>query len=182
MNTLSEERIPPYMMVWHPEIGEFGAFVPTRGIARLVAGKYTAGMGYLLEPATLGSTPFERAFFASVNTAWQNLSDDRQREEYPTPDHLRKRALIKCGFHRTSEIVFDTDKDARRAAATAKLDDEYCVVVVSGNVMRKYVAESMKVRTKQDRERFKLMADAVLQLLAATLGTTKKELEREGQK
>lgn len=174
------DEIPPLMFVWTPDAGPLGAMVPYRGHARRIAAHYEPGMGYLLHPAPLGSTPFERGFFAAVNEAWKNLPENKH-EEYPTSEHLRKRALIKCGFYNLAEQVFDTEKDAQRAAAIAKGDDEYCVVVASGTCVRKYTAQSMKIRTTDDRKKFKEMANAVLDLLSATIGVRRSELEREGK-
>ncbi|MBS0369030.1 MAG: hypothetical protein JSS57_07515 [Proteobacteria bacterium] len=178
---MSEERIPAYMMVWRPDIGEFGAFVPVRGVARVVASKYEAGLGYLLEPAVLGSTPFERMFWAVLQNGWSQLRES-EHATYPTSEHFRKRALIKAGFYRMSEAVFDTPADAARAGAIAQMDDEYSVVLVKGEVMRRFTAMSMKVRNKKDRDNFRTMADAVLALLADKIGVTVDDLIKSSQK
>lgn len=177
---MSDDRIPPYMFVWRRDVGEHGAMVPVRGIARVVASKYQDGMGYLLEPASLGSTPAEKAFYAEVNNAWKQLPESMQAD-YPSANHLRKRALIKCGFFDVVETVCDTEDDAKRAAALVR-GDEFAVVVVNGTVVRKYTPMSMKVRTKKDREQFRIMADAVLGLLADTLGVKRRELQDSTRK
>ncbi len=43
------------------------------------------------------STAAHAAYFASVGEAWKNLPEADQ-DRYPTPDHLRKWALVATGW------------------------------------------------------------------------------------
>lgn len=122
-------------------------------------------------------------YMASVVQAWRNLPE-KMASEYPTPDHLRKRALIKTGYYHLDSKVFDTPADANRAASFIKPMDPFAVVVVRDCVVNHYRAKSQKYLRAggMDKKEFQESKDAVLALLATFIGTTKTALEKEGKK
>ena len=120
------------------------------------------------------SGPSHRAYFASVREAWKNLPGDLA-ERYPTPEHLRKRALIKAGYYDCAQIVFPTAKAAQDAAAFMQPMDEYAVIVVKDCVVTRYTAKSQSYRAMGKKE-FQESREKVLALLADMLGTTPQDL------
>lgn len=124
-----------------------------------------------------------KRYMASITEAWNNLPEEMSKE-YPTPDHLRKRALIKCGFYHENIITFDSMRDAARHAAYVKPMDPFAVVVVKETVVRHYRAKSQKYLRSggMDKEEFNASSEAVLALLAPYIGITKSELKNEGAK
>ena len=159
-----------------------GALIPEPRFARWCDDQFGEGEVVQLDRHEDRSTNSHNHYFAALKTCWENLPDIEVQERFPTVEAMRKWALIKAGFYRMSEAVFDTPADAARAGAIAQMDDEYSVVLVKGEVMRRFTAMSMKVRNKKDRDNFRTMADAVLALLADKIGVTVDDLIKSSQK
>ena len=115
-------------------------------------------------------------YMVMVEETWLNLPDSR-RLQFPTPEHLRKWALVQCGFCSQSHTVFSTKQDALTAAAMIRKTDKFAVLTVHDNVVTKYEAESQSYKS-MDRKRFQASKDKVLELLADMIHITPKQLER----
>jgi hypothetical protein len=126
------------------------------------------------------SAATHRHFFACLSEGWKNLSDDLAAR-FPTPESLRHWCLIKSGYADENSIVFDTAKDAKTVAAFIGRMDEYAVVMVSGNVVRRYTAQSQSVRA-MDKKTFQESKQAVLELVASMIGVTAAALASEVKK
>jgi hypothetical protein len=169
------DKIQPIMCVWNAEAG---ALKPTPAFARVAQRQFEDGHGYLLEVREERSTASHRHFHASINEAWKNLPESKI-EEYPSPNHLRKRALIKLGYCDEMTAVLETAQDAERMAFFVKRFDEYAVILVKGNVLKRFTAKSTSARA-MDRETFQKMKTEVLDLISSLIGVTRAELETQG--
>lgn len=115
-----------------------------------------------------------RHFFASIADAHGNLPDERH-DEYPTPEHLRKKALIWKGYRFTRDYVCDTAADARRMAAFVRPMDEYAVIIAKDCVVRVHTAMSQSVKAmgaKEFQQSKQAVLDFVDDLLQVERGST----------
>jgi hypothetical protein len=107
-------------------------------------------------------------YFASVKNAWDNLPD-AMLDEYPTQEHLRKKALIACGYADHRDHVCATKQEARKLRAFIKPLDEYAVIEVREAVVRVWTAKSQSVKAMGAKE-FQESKQKVLDWLDALLG------------
>ena len=118
-----------------------------------------------------------RHFFAVVNEAHGNLPDDRL-EQYPTPEHLRKKALIWKGYRDERTLVATSAAEAQRIAAFVKPSDDYAVVVVKDAVVRIWTAKSQSTKAmgaKQFQDSKQDVLDFIDDLLGVEPGTTARD-------
>ena len=88
----------------------------TSYIAKKAAEQFKPGEKIIFEQVFERSPESHRHYFASVHEAWLNLPE-KYRLEYPTSEHLRKRALIFSGFHTRQDFRARTARKRRCAAA-----------------------------------------------------------------
>lgn len=118
--------------------------------------------------------------FAWLTEAWQNLPEDIA-PQYPTAEHLRKRALIQAGFYDEDAIDCGSKDGAERVAAYAQRQDEFAVVMVRGQIVLVRRAKSQSKRD-MDRAEFQRSKDAILEIVAGMIGVTPQQLvEHAGQ-
>lgn len=123
------------------------------------------------------SSASHRHYFALINEAWQNLPE-HLGADYPNPEALRKRALIKAGFCTVADYVCATRAEAERWAGNLRREaDDYALVIVSEAVVRVYRAQSQSMRA-MGRERFQASKDAVLHVLSELIGSDVADLRR----
>lgn len=144
------------------------------GFQRQADQLFVIGETYRLAPVEDRSAASHRHYFAAINEAWQNLPEG-MADDYPTPEHLRKAALIRAGYRDERSIVCANRAEALRVAAFIKPMDEYALVATSETVVRVYTAQSQSVRAMGKAE-FQKSKDAVLDALAAMIGVTTREL------
>lgn len=123
---------------------------------------------YLLEVREERSEESHNHYFACIHTAWKNLPED-VAEKYPTPEKLRKQALIKTGYATETTFVCTSDDEATRLAAFLKPIDEYAIVITKGNVIHRYVAESQSVKS-MGKDRFQQSKEKVLRAVSNLIG------------
>jgi hypothetical protein len=109
-----------------------------------------------------------RHYFVSIKNAWDNLPDNLL-DEYPTTEHLRKKALIACGYADHRDHVCSTKQDARKLRGFIKPMDDYSIVEVRENVVRVWTAKSQSVKAMGAKE-FQESKQKVLDWLDALLG------------
>ena len=161
--------IPPIGFQWNGE-----AMVPLR--PRLADRHYVVGSTYWLVPHEERSTASHAHYFAAVNEAWQNLSDE-QAMRFSTPEHLRKWALIEAGYRDERSIVCSSKAEALRLAAFIKPMDDFAVVTVSDAVVRVYTAHSQSYRA-MNRKTFEESKRKVLDKVAGLIGVSAADLHR----
>lgn len=107
-------------------------------------------------------------FFALVNDAWANLPE-RFAGQFPSPDHLRRWALIKAGYCDEDKIVLESPGDAVAVASYARRRDGYAVIAVTGNIVTTYTAQSQSKKA-MGHKRFQESKDRVIQVLSELIG------------
>lgn len=130
---------------------------------------YVVGEVYRLAPHEERSAASHRHFFAAVNEAHNNLPED-MAERLPTPEHLRKYALIRAGYRDERAIVCPTKGEAMRVAAFVRPLDDFAVVETDGLVVTVYTAKSQSMRA-MGKKTFQESKDAVLRIIAELIGT-----------
>lgn len=124
---------------------------------------------------TCGQRPDRRSkvshdhFFASVQEAFDNLPED-MRDDFVTPEHLRKWCLIKAGYRDERSIVASSKAEALRIAAYIRPMDDFAIVVVRQATVTQYVAKSQSLKAMGKTE-FQASKDAVFDVLAKLIGT-----------
>jgi hypothetical protein len=117
-----------------------------------------------------------RHFFAVVNQAHGNLPDDLL-DQYPTAEHLRKKALIWKGYRDERTIVASSMAEAQRIAAFVKPMDDFAVVTVKDAVIRVWTAKSQSVKAMGAKD-FQASKQDVLDFLDDLLGVERGSTER----
>ncbi len=107
-------------------------------------------------------------YFALITEAWRTLPGGLA-DEFPSADHLRKRALIEAGYCTETRIAFKTNSEAIAAAAFIKTLDGFALCAVAENivVVRRAESQSMKAMKK---ERFQRSKDDVLRVVGELIG------------
>lgn len=139
-------------------------------------GRFKAGETYRLDEHHERSAKTHRHFFAAVNEAWANLPE-YLCHEFPTPDHLRKYALIKSGYCDKSSMVCASKAEALRLRQFIAPMDDYAVITVRGPVLTRHTAKSQDMRS-MGKEQFAASKSAVLDVIADMIGTTAEELAK----
>jgi hypothetical protein len=152
--------------------------VPMPRFRKLADKQYVAGECYTLGISEDRSAASHRHYFACVTDAWRNLPEDKV-ERYPSPEHLRKWALIRAGYHDERSIVCEGNKQARAIVALVEALDEFSVTMVRGPVIKVYTAKSQSTEN-MTREQFERSKQDVLAILAEVIGVSTKQLEKEG--
>lgn len=148
--------------------------------ARLADRHFVVGCQYPLEVREDRSAESHRHYFACINDAWQNLPDDLA-ERFRTPEHLRKWALIRCGYADERSIVCSSRAEALRVAAYVGQFDEYAVVLAKGATVTAWTAKSQSMKA-QGKKEFQRSKDAVLDFVAGLIGTTRDALAENAGK
>jgi hypothetical protein len=130
---------------------------------------------YLLEAHHERSYQRHRAYFASLHEAWSSLRVD----DFPSPEHLRKFALIKCGYYDERVLVCDTASQAERVAAFVRPLDEFAIIVRDDTLVRVWTARSQAYKA-MGRDEFNRSMSEVLDYVAGLVGVSREELDREG--
>jgi hypothetical protein len=116
--------------------------------------------------------------FAFVREAWKTLPDNLA-ESYPSPEHLRKRALIQAGFFDEQIIDVGTNAGAIRVARDlgAFPGEEFSLVIVRGTfvIIRRAKSQS---RRAMGKEMFQASKTGIMQVIADMLDVTPDDLSR----
>ena len=154
------------------------AMVPEPRFVQICERQYAGDETYALGPVEGVSSGSRAHFFASVRDAWGNLPEEDAR--FPTPENLRKRALVQAGWAKHAQYVMDTPKDAKNMARALHSADEYAVIKVSANVVDVWTAKSIAAGQISGDE-FQAVKTKALDWIAALTGATRKELERHSK-
>jgi len=154
--------IPPIHFAWDGE-----SMSPK--IPRLADKHFVVGETYCLIPHEDRSGASHRHYFASINEAHQNLPEDLA-ERLPTPEALRKYALIRAGFRDERSIACASKAEAHRVAAFIKPMDEFAVVTVENALVMVFTAKSQSMRA-MGKKTFAESKDAVLRVISEMIGT-----------
>lgn len=161
---------PPIVYEWTGE-----GHVPLPRFRAEADAHFVVGQRYRMIEHEDRSQRSHNHFFANVGEAWKNL-DEQHLDRFPTPEHLRKAALIAKGHFDRTEFVASSKAEALRLAAFLRGLDEYAVIVVREAVVARLVAKSMSRRAMG--KEFKQAKDDVLDYCAQILGVTPEALMR----
>ena len=164
----------PVSFIWTGEVME-----PLRRFHNICAASFVIGQTYTLEEIKDRSSASHRHYFACINDAWLNLSE-AAAVQFPTPEHLRKIALIASGYADIRTHVCSSKAEAVRTAAFIRPLDSYAIVNVKEAVVTVSTAQSQSVRAMGAQE-FQASKTKTLDYIAALIGTTPAELERNAR-
>lgn len=154
-----------------------GAFsAPGAYWARKADADFVIGETYRLVEYQDRSTATHNHQFAWLHEAWQSLPE-RLAELYPTPEHLRKRALIQAGYYDETAIDAGTTAAALRVAAYLRAADDFTHVIVKGAYVLVRKAKSQS-RRAMDKAAFQASKNAIMDIIAAMLGVTAGDLQQ----
>lgn len=108
-------------------------------------------------------------FFAIVNEAWKSLPED-MADDFPSPEHLRKFALIKAGFCSETRIVCANNGEAMTLATKAKSMDKYAIVSIDGKAVTIWTADSQR-KDAMGRQAFQEAKERALHVISDLIGT-----------
>jgi hypothetical protein len=108
-------------------------------------------------------------FFACVNEAWKSLPED-MADDFPSPEHLRKWALIKAGFCSSTRVVCANNAEAMTLATKAKQMDRFSLVAIDVKVVTIWTADSQR-RDAMGRQEFQEAKDRALDVISKLIGT-----------
>lgn len=151
-----------------------GVFVPENRLAAYCDETFGEGEVVTFERHEERSIASHNHYHASIQTAFDNLPE--QDERFPTPNALRKWALIKSGYCTEMSVVC---ADPEQAATVASFtgNAEGVIIVVRGNIVKKYTAKSQSMKA-MGKDEFQKSKDAVLDTIAELIAVTRKKLEQ----
>lgn len=114
-------------------------------------------------------------FFARLSEIWATLPD-HLAAQFPTVEHLRKHALIACGYADKESLVCSSKAEARRVAAFISRGDDYAIVKVEDAVVVKWTAQSMAYRS-MNKAKWQEVSGKVLDWCAALVGAKASDVQ-----
>lgn len=157
----------PQGFTWNGE-----AMVPRS--QRLADKAYTVGENYILVTHEDRSTATHNHEFAWLKEAWLNLPENLA-DEFPTPEHLRKRALIDGGFYDQTVIDAGSNAAALRVASAFRAREEFSLVIVRGPAVVIRTAKSQS-RRSMNKQEFQASKTAILEVVSSMIGVKPEEL------
>ncbi len=139
---------------------------------------FVVGENYTLIQHEDRSSISHRHYFASITEAWRSLPE-QMGDRFPSPEHLRKFALVKAGYRDERTHVAATKAEALRLAAFVKPIDDFAIVTTTGMTVTVWTAKSQSVKAMGKTE-FQASKEAVLNVLADLLGVDVKTLAERG--
>lgn len=117
-----------------------------------------------------------RHYFATIADAWQNLPR-HEAERFQSSEHLRKYALIKCGYADQRQIVCASKAEAQRLRAFVAPMDDYAIVTAVESVVTVFTAKSQSTKAMGRRE-FNESKQRVLDYVSQILGVSTDDLQK----
>jgi hypothetical protein len=152
------------------------AMVPIRAHLKRADAQFVIGMSYILDTYEARSMAMHKGYFARIREAWTNLPDDIA-DAYPSPESLRKRALIKCGYAKLTEVLAASSREAAKMAEAMTAADEFALVVIEDRALRIWRAQSQSVKAMGGKA-FKESIDRVEHWIAALIGARVEDYRR----
>lgn len=114
--------------------------------------------------------------FAWLKDVWATLPESIAAD-FPSPEHLRKRALIATGWCTVRDYPCTSRAEALRLAATLRGElDDYTVVIVTDAVVRVCRAKS-QARNKMKAADFQASKTAILEWVGDLIGSTPDQIQ-----
>lgn len=145
--------------------------------ATLADKQFVIGEQYAMTPYEDRTDASHRHQFAFIREAWLQMPE-RLTELYPSPTHLRKRALIEAGYYDETIVDAGTNAAALRVASAFRAREEFAHVVVRGPLVAIRSAKSQS-RRAMNRETFQASKTAIMDVVAQMIGVQPEDLGRE---
>lgn len=145
-----------------------GQFTTPRGFAKRCDSELVIGETLQWEQVSDRSAASHKHYFATIADAWGNLPE-ALAADFPSPEHLRKHALIKAGYCDMTRLSFRSNADAIAGCAIISKLDTYSICEVSGAVVTVYRAKSQNMRA-MGKKVFQESKDAVLTAISQIIG------------
>lgn len=170
METRIVTHAAPIHCLWDGE-----SFVPTRHHAQRCDRNFVIGETYPLAVHEERSLASHRQYFASIRDGWMNLREG-DAERFPSPEHLRKRALVDAGFYDEEIIDCGSNKIAPNVGAAIRKRDDFAIIFIRDQfvIVRTAKSQSMKAMGKKDFQASKV---AVLDIIASMVGVKPEQIE-----
>lgn len=165
---------PTLKCQWTPE----GFRPANRIVAQRAAESLRPGDYYFVTYEHERSQKTHKHQFAWVREAWKTLPEHLE-QEFASPDHLRKWALIQAGYYDEKIIDVGTKAGAERVAAFVRGDDEFAHVVARGGVVVVRKAQSQSVAAMGARQ-FQASKSAILDIISNLLEVEPEVLLQRG--
>jgi hypothetical protein len=153
--------------VWYEKDG---CFVPKGGFTQRCSRFFKDGETVMLAPFEPRSMASHRGYFAQINELWANLPE-RLVDQFPTSEHLRKKALIDTGHYNDSVEVFETQAEAMAYMRGVKRDEfVICSLVDTTVVVRTAKSQRMFGEAPMSKAEFQKSKDDVLRWIEELIG------------
>lgn len=151
-----------------------GVFSPLS--PKAIQDKFQEGELVFLRVDRKRNWPGHQAFMALINDAFETMPDNL-REEYSSPDILRRRLLIASGYATIDSIVCTSNDEAIKTAyKMAKFTNDHTFLSLRGSVVVIARAHSQAM-DKMDADTFKASCEACIDQLEKLLGCSKEEIK-----
>lgn len=163
---------PPLVYRWRTLYDDCGevveAMAPIGRFARQAHAQFEPDASYFLGEVEERSEVSHRHEFVWLRDAWRSLPD-ALAAEYPSAEHLRKKALINTGWCDIKDYPCANRAEAGRLRAVLRgVLDEYAIIDVRDAVVRTIQAKSQK-RGRMSPADFQASKTAILEWVAALL-------------
>lgn len=159
----------PLLYSWDGE-----AMTPVRHHAKRADEHFVIGRKYMLVEHQDRSAISHNHEFAWLHEAWLQLPESIA-PLYPSPEHLRKRALIEAGFYDEQIVDAGSNAAAIRVAAAFRSREEFAFVVVRGGFVAIRTAKSQS-RRAMDKRDFQASKTAIMEVVANLIGVAPDQL------
>lgn len=132
--------------------------------------QYVVGQRYAIVEHLEASSATRAHFFATLRDIWLSFPPALMKE-FPSPEALRKHALVREGYADKESLVCSSNAEAKRLAAFIARDDTYAVITVDGRVVTKFTPQSQSAGA-MDKKTFQESKDKILSYCASLIGTT----------
>lgn len=129
-------NITPTLFRWTGE-----AMEPLPRFAKACDDAFTVGEVYRMEVQEQRSLVSHNHYFATLNDIWLSLPET-YGDRIPSAEHMRKWALIRCGYRDERSIVCASKAEAQRVASFVKPLDDFAIVVVQEATVTVLTAKS----------------------------------------
>lgn len=161
----------PVVFEWTGEVMK-----PVAGFGKACDRQFVVHERYRMEVVQQRSSESHRHFFAVVNEAFENIPE-QHAGRWPTPDHLRRWALIQAGFRNETTYIAGSKAEALRIGTFLRSIDEFAYVEVKAKTATLYRAKSQSY-SEMSRKEFGESKQAVLDVLAKLIGVETDELAK----
>jgi len=152
-------------------------FVVEPRFVELARRQFAADEVYPMAPVEARNMKSHSHYFARLHELWMNLPEEHSAK-FPTEEALRAKALVETGFCTEKDYACTSPEKAYALAAIIRAHSEYCVIKVSGKVVKVFDPVSQSVAL-MGGEKFEASKKAVLDYASALIpGLDQRELTK----